>query len=745
MGQFRHGNVGIDPYYDARAKIRGDERDSDIRAVEIAKANAASRITDYEPTDINWQSGYDPEGFQRLYDIERIKQEQNQQQQQVEPITAPEAPQVFDPQPELQRKVDEEIAVNTVRQPVEDETKSYFERPSAYIADPLVDQITMAWDQQRAEEEGKVPADLSHLPEKKRARVEEVEDGRQIALLYGKKDRTPEDNINLNNRITNYRKKYAFRKKIGVLVDGRIVKKPITDVQNEVRKLVYPKKKPTDTDVTTGYQYEDKKSEKLGKTRISNFSKHANSKTIMDWREYASSLGIDPDAVTALMGIESNFGTDRRTSVSEAKGMLQVIPSTYAGMKRWFTTQAEIDRLNIDPRLTQIAKSLPDATSPNGKKWTSTPSAQQLMQAGLLRIKYMELVGVDPIDWGAAYNQSAEKVRDNGGPLPIRDGKDIDGDGIPDGTHNADFNDIYQKLYSKSKSHYAGVSTPIDTTVDKAGLVTSGGQTGDEMFDATQTINASEGYITDPNKLTYAQEKAFEDRQLLAHITEIYRSEGLAEEYYNGLLQLKAADEKLYYLEGMRGLRELKGGNAGRATYILRRATQQNYDIRPVVNANGQLTNKFSVYIDGKPQEGLYQKDFNVIQDYVRKQYDAAYLQTTVERTSKWADLTFENELKIKQDAMKVLNEAAKSLAVEKVKLKDFIKNTEPDPDGNSVIYQDPDSGRIFRIYSEPQKRKSEVSGEEYEIQVEEITMPEGSFGSSAFDTGAYVAGLKGA
>ena len=94
---------------------------------------------------------------------------------------------------------------------------------------------------------------------------------------------------------------------------------------------------------------------------------------------------------------------------------------------------------------------------------------------------------------------------------------------------------------------------------------------------------------------------------------------------------------------------------------------------------------------------------------------------------------------------MKVLNEAAKSLAVEKVKLKDFSKNTEPDPDGNSVIYQDPDSGRIFRIYSEPQKRKSEVSGEEYEIQVEEITMPEGSFGSSAFDTGAYVAGLKGA
>ena len=115
-----------------------------------------------------------------------------------------------------------------------------------------------------------------------------------------------------------------------------------------------------------------------------------------------------------------------------------------------------------------------------------------------------------------------------------------------------------------------------------------------------------------------------------------------------------------------------------------------------------------------------------------------------MERTSKWADLTFESELKIKEEALKVLNEAAKSLAVEKVKLKDFSKNTEPDQDGN-LVYKDPDSGRIFRIYSEPQKRKSEVSGEDYEIQVEEITMPEGSFGSSAFDTGAYVAGLKGA
>ena len=725
---FRYGNVGIDPYYDARAKIRGDERDARVARVEKAKENAASRITDYEPTDINWKSGYDPEGFQRLYDIERIKQGQDQQQQ-VEPITVPEAPQVFDPQPGLQRKVDEKIAVDTVRYPVEDKTKTITERPSAATLDPLADQITMGYDQQKAEERGDVKPDLSHLPEEERALVEEVEDTRQIALLYQKKDRTPEDNINLNNRITNFRKKYPYRKKIDVLTDGKIVLTPITDLQNEVRKSVYPKKKPTDTDVTTGYQYEDKESEKLGKTRISNFSTHADSKTIMDWREYASSLGIDPDAVTALMGIESNFGTDRRTSKSGAKGILQVLPSTYDSMKRWFTTQAEIDRLNIDPRLTQIAKSLPEFGKAN---------AQQLVQAGLLRIKYMELVGVDPKDWGAAYNQSAEKVRDNGGPLDLRDGPK------KDGTHNADFNDIYQKLYSKSKSHYAGVSTPIDTTVDKAGLVTSGGQTGDEMFDATQTINASEGYITDPNKLTYAQEKAFKDRQLLAHITEIYRSEGLAEEYYNGLLQLKAADEKLYYLEGMRGLRELKGGNAGRATYILRRATQQNYDIRPVVNANGQQTNKFSVYIDGKPVEGLYQKDFNTVQDYVRKQYDAAYLQTTVARTSKWADLTFESELKIKEEAMKVLNEAAKSLAVEKVKLKDFSKNTEPDQDGN-LVFRDPDSGRIFRIYSEPQKRKSEVSGEEYEIQVEEITMPEGSFASSAFDTGAYVAGLKGA
>ena len=75
MGQFRHGNVGIDPYYDARAKIRGDERDARVARVEKAKENAASRITDYEPTDINWKSGYDPEGFQRLYDIEKIKQE----------------------------------------------------------------------------------------------------------------------------------------------------------------------------------------------------------------------------------------------------------------------------------------------------------------------------------------------------------------------------------------------------------------------------------------------------------------------------------------------------------------------------------------------------------------------------------------------------------------------------------------------------------------------------------------------
>lgn len=149
----------------------------------------------------------------------------------------------------------------------------------------------------------------------------------------------------------------------------------------------------------------------------------------------ATELGVDPAAAIALSGIETDFGANVKDSVQGAQGILQVMPDTFRGMKTWFSDPANIEQYNIPEALVIAAQNMQPGS----------------MDAGLLRLKYNELVGVPKNLWGAAFQSNAEQVRDAGSPLAISDGN---------GFSNADYNTAYVALYNEARN-YVNIATEV--------------------------------------------------------------------------------------------------------------------------------------------------------------------------------------------------------------------------------------------------------------------------------------------
>jgi hypothetical protein len=137
-------------------------------------------------------------------------------------------------------------------------------------------------------------------------------------------------------------------------------------------------------------------------------------------------LGIDPAAAVAIYGIESSYGAAKGASTAGAKGSMQVMDKTFKGMKTWFTDPKNIEAYNISPELQQAAAAMVRGT-PQGE-----------MDAGLLVLKYNELIGVPKNLWGAGYQGNANQVLKKGAPLNATDG----------GMTNSDYNGVYVGLYN---------------------------------------------------------------------------------------------------------------------------------------------------------------------------------------------------------------------------------------------------------------------------------------------------------
>ena len=170
-------------------------------------------------------------------------------------------------------------------------------------------------------------------------------------------------------------------------------------------------------------------------------------------------LGIDPAAAVAIYGIESSYGAAKGSSTAGAKGPMQVMDKTFKGMKTWFTDPKNIEAYNIPPELQQAAAAMVRGT-PQGE-----------IDAGLLVLKYNELIGVPKNLWGAGYQGNANQVLKKGAPLNATDG----------GMTNSDYNGVYVGLYNNI-SRALGINstlmaagpkpTPAATTVRPGGNMT---------------------------------------------------------------------------------------------------------------------------------------------------------------------------------------------------------------------------------------------------------------------------------
>jgi hypothetical protein len=172
--------------------------------------------------------------------------------------------------------------------------------------------------------------------------------------------------------------------------------------------------------------------------------------------DLADDFGVDEDIALTIWGIETNFGysgqgvglTPRGEPVSKwaASGPMQVTGPTFDLMKKYFsnfqnyaTQTGGRGILHGDPQLLmEFAKSMR----------RGDPASE--FAAGLMRMKYSEYIGVQPKDWGAAYQAPAERVRDNNGPLGIDDGH----------TTNADYNTSFNQLRAEIALVLSGEARP---------------------------------------------------------------------------------------------------------------------------------------------------------------------------------------------------------------------------------------------------------------------------------------------
>lgn len=300
----------------------------------------------------------------------------------------------------------------------------------------------------------------------------------------------------------------------------------------------------------------------------------------------AQALGVDPAAAMSIYGIETTFGANSNTSGKGASGPMQVTDDTFAGMKRWFT-----DPANGAPSELQAAAAALVRGNP-----------QSEIDAGLLRIKYNELVGVPRALWGAAYQANAEKVRDNGAPMPYDDGHFT----------NGEYNSVFVNLYNQVAGAMGGGAGPLPGATatlaanDGPALrqaVAAGGAapatapvpTAAPAAAPGATRSAAQFYLADPQALGRDIKLGMQQRAELVRMAQMYQQSGMGVEYRQARQALMAHDAQLTNLAGIQAVQQLEFANDPTAlSKMLSHVQEQQIDLKPYTDGS------FDVYINGK-------------------------------------------------------------------------------------------------------------------------------------------------
>ena len=232
----------------------------------------------------------------------------------------------------------------------------------------------------------------------------------------------------------------------------------------------------------------------------------------------AKVIGVDPVAAIAIYGVETTFGASKGESGKGAVGPLQVSAGDWSKFQQWFLNPANQRRYKFGAELADIA---------------ANAKASDI-DAGLLRLKYNELLGVDKNLWGAAYQASAEDVKKAGRPLARHDAPD----GRIEGLTNSDYNKLYVTLYNEARQY---VNIPPTTATAQVGV---GDSRPMREIEAAQT-QLTENYNYTLNAISQEQQRNNAKRQEVLRQIEIARQFNDRVAYDKAIADLEAIDTLL--------------------------------------------------------------------------------------------------------------------------------------------------------------------------------------------------------
>ena len=203
-------------------------------------------------------------------------------------------------------------------------------------------------------------------------------------------------------------------------------------------------------------------------------TKALGNKKVVEVRNVAAAIGLNPDFAMAIMGMESSFGTAKNLiSTKGAKGIMQVMPETFDQMKAWYTNPENIKKYNIPQEVVNLAAAMQKGN-------------MQGPEAGLLYLKYGQYIGVPMNLLAAGYQGGMESVLKRGAPTTANDGS----------LTNTDYNRAVIGIYNSILQKTGG--TTITTTNNKPfqNNQTTSGTTGSTTT-TTTTNNQIAGLTTD--------------------------------------------------------------------------------------------------------------------------------------------------------------------------------------------------------------------------------------------------------
>jgi hypothetical protein len=447
-------------------------------------------------------------------------------------------------------------------------------------------------------------------------------------------------------------------------------------------------------------------------------------------------LGIDPAAAVAIYGIESSYGAAKGSSTAGAKGSMQVMDKTFKGMKTWFTDPKNIEAYNISPELQQAAAAMVRGT-PQGE-----------MDAGLLVLKYNELIGVPKNLWGAGYQGNANQVLKKGAPLNATDG----------GLTNSDYNGVYVGLYNNI-SRALGINSTLMAAGPKptpaATAVRPGGNMTEAQIAALQAdplaLNKNPPAATAPapapiaaapapapiapapvptqeqnrpasTTTVVAQRVAAEPVPKFVEPKEIYNAGAYAKPLEVGLLRreqtkrmadimmrtgnvykamelrgvLDTMDNQLYKMQGDQGVAEFLqsgGRDANRMMGVYSYYTNQQYQLQPRRDGLFNLVANGQVVSQGMPAEKVVERIRLTLDEGFRQQQAAI------------AGKLFDSDIKIREKSAEQMGTYIKEIGIKTIegktqldveKLKMMKYDVKPTGAGDGTVVITPPFGAPF-------------------------------------------------